>query len=386
MIYLDNAATTMVDEKVIKAMRPYFNEKYGNPSSLHKLGQEAKIAIENARKIIAKSINAEPNEIIFTSGGTESNNLAIKGLAFANKKNNSGKNHIITTKIEHKCVLDGCKWLETQGFKITYLNVDKEGFVDLKQLENSITPKTFLVSVIHGQNEVGTIQDLEKTGIICKKYNVLFHTDACQSFTKINIDVKKQNIDLMTLNAHKIHGPKGIGALYLKNRINIEPWQHGGGQENNIRSGTEYIPGIVGFAEAIKISNSKDIKKIKKIEKLRNKLINGILKISGTKLNGPRKNRLCNNVNISFKGIEGEAIGEDLNEKGICSSTGSACSEKSLEASYVLMALGLSHEEGNGSLRLSLSKFTTEKEIDYVLQVLPKIVERLRKISPYERI
>jgi cysteine desulfurase len=379
MIYLDNAATTKVDSAVVKKMLPYFEKEFGNASSLHEKGLNAKKALEDSRKIIAESINANPNEIFFTSGGTESNNLAIKGIAFADKS----KNHIITTKIEHKCIIDACKWLETQGFKITYLDVDKKGFVDLKQLESSITKNTALVSVIHGNNEIGTIQDLETIGKICKKHNVLFHSDACQSFIKTEIDVARQNIDLLTINAHKIHGPKGIGALYIKEGVKITPWQHGGGQERNIRSGTENIPGIVGFAEAVKLSDEKNIAKM---EKLRDELIDGLLKIKGTKLNGPRNNRLCNNVNISFKGIEGEAIGGDLNDNGICSSTGSACAERNLDVSYVLTAIGCTHEEGNGSLRLSLSKYTTEKEIETVLEVMPKIVERLRKISPYGKV
>lgn len=379
MIYLDNAATTKVDSKVVAKMLPYFEKEYGNASSIHEKGLNAKKALENSRKIIANSINANPKEIFFTSGGTESNNFAIKGIAFADKS----KNHIITTKIEHKCVIDSCKWLETQGFKVTYLNVDKEGFVDLKQLENSITKNTALVSVIHGNNEIGTIQDISAIGKICRKHNVLFHSDACQSLTKTEIDVVKQNVDLLTINAHKIHGPKGVGALYIKEGVKITPLQHGGGQERNIRSGTENIPGIVGFAEAVKQANSKNIPKM---EKLRDELIEGLLKIKGTKLNGSRTKRLCNNVNISFKGIEGEAIGGDLNDNGISSSTGSACAERNLDVSYVLTAIGCSHEEGNGSLRLSLSKYTTEKEIQTVLKVMPKVVQRLRSISPYGKV
>lgn len=377
MIYLDNAATTAVDKEVLKAMEPFFSEKYGNPSSLHELGTESRKAIEEARKTIAKSINARPSEIIFTSGGTEAVNLAIKGLAFANKQ----KNHIITTKIEHKCGLSCCKWLESQGFKATYLDVDKEGFISLDKLEKAITKQTLLVSIIHGNNEIGTIQDLEEIGKLCKKYNVYLHTDACQSFTKTEIDIIKQNISLASLNAHKIHGPKGIGALYIKEGIKLIPIQHGGGQERDIRSGTENVPAIVGFAKAVELTKPEHIKQM---VKLRDNLIDGLLKMKGTKLNGPTKERrLCNNVNISFKGIEGEAIVQELSDKGICASTGSACSEKNLEASYVLMALGLSHEEADGSLRLSLSRYTTESDIDYVLKTMPAIVERLRKISPY---
>ena len=374
--YLDNGASTKVDERVVKAMLPYFTEKYGNASSSHSFGKEAKIALEDSRRIIAKSINAKAEEIIFTSGGTESNNLALKGIAFANKE----KNHIITTKIEHDCVLESAKWLETQGFKITYLDVDKEGFVDLKQLEKSITDKTLLVSIIHGNNEIGTIQDLEAIGKICKKNNILFHTDACQSFTKTELDVKKFNLDLVTLNAHKIYGPKGVGALYMKKGTKITPWQHGGGHEFKLRSGTENVPGIVGFAEAVKLANRKDIKEM---TRLRDKLIEGILKIPETRLNGPKGDkRLCNNTNLSFKKIEGESIGGYLDASGIASSTGSACSSQSLEPSHVLMAIGLSREEAHGSLRLGISRFTKEEEIDHLLKILPKIVKKLRWLSP----
>ena len=379
-IYLDNAATTPVDERVLKAMMPYFNEKYGNASSLHQKGQEAKMALEESREVIAKSIGAKPDEIIFTSGGTESNNLAVKGLSFAYPD----KKHIITSKIEHDCVLNSCKWLESRGYRVTYLNVDKEGFIDLKELERAITKDTLLVSIIHGNNEIGTIQPLEEIGKICKERKVFFHTDACQSYTKTLLDVKKMNLDLVTLNAHKIYGPKGVGALCLREGIKIIPISHGGGHEKNRRSGTENISSIVGFAEAVKIANSSDVKKI---AKLRDKLIEGLENIPGSKLNGPRGDkRLVNNVNFSFENVEGEAVGGLLDAKGICSSTGSACSSKSLEPSHVLIAIGLKPEEAHGSLRLSLSKFNTEEEIDYVLEVLPKIINRLRKISPFEKI
>jgi cysteine desulfurase len=380
MIYLDNAATTPVDERVLKAMTPYFNEKYGNASSLHTKGQEAKRALENARSIIAKSIGAKPEEIVFTSGGTESNNLAIKGMAFANKD----KKHIITTKIEHDCVLNACKWLEEQGWKVTYLDVDKEGFVSPQQLEKAITKDTFLVSIIHGNNEIGTIQDLEELGRICREKEINFHTDACQSYTKTQLNVKKQNLDSVTLNAHKIHGPKGIGALYIKEGIKITPLAHGGGHEFGLRSGTENIPGVVGFAKAVSISKNKDVKYM---TRLRDKLINGLEKIPGSKLNGPRGDkRLCNNINFSFDGVEGEAVGGYLDAAGISSSTGSACSSHSLKPSHVLKAIGLSGEEAHGSLRLSLSRNNTEQEIKKVLEILPGIIEKLRKISPFEKI
>ncbi len=378
-IYLDNAATTKVDEQVLREMLPYFGSKYGNASSIHFKGQEAKNALEKARKIIAKAINAKTHEIIFTSGGTESNNLALKGLFFANYPK---KNHIITTKIEHDCVLNSCKWLESQGAKVTYLDVDEEGFVNLKELKNAINEKTILVSVIHGNNEIGTLQDLESIGKICKEKRVLFHTDACQSFTKTEINVKKQNIDLVTLNAHKIHGPKGIGALYIKDGIKITPLAHGGGHEAGVRSGTENVPGAVGFAKAVSIANKKDIEKM---TKLRDKLIDEILKIPNTKLNGPREKRLCNNVNVSFNNIEGEAIGGYLERYGICTSTGSACSSHTLKTSHVLKAIGLTPLQANSSLRISISKYTTQEEIDYFLKALRKIVEKLRKLSPFVR-
>ena len=378
-VYLDNGATTMLDPKVLEIMLPYFNVKYGNASSTHLFGEEAKEALERSRSIIAKSINARPEEIIFTSGGTESNNFALKSIAFTNREKG---NHIIVSKVEHKCIMNSCKWLEKQGFNITYLDVDKDGFVNPDELEKAITDKTILVSIIHGNNETGTINDLKKLGHVCKNHNVYFHTDACQSYTKTELNVKKQNIDLITLNAHKIHGPKGIGALYIRKGTKIKTWQHGGDHEFGFRAGTENIHGIVGFAEAVKIAMNK--KHIAYMTKLRDKLIKGVLEIPKTKLNGPAGNkRLCNNANFSFKAIEGEAIGGYLNNKGIASSTGSACSAKTLEPSYVLMAIGLSPEQANSSLRLTLSRFTTEEEIDYTLEVLPKIVKSLRKISPF---
>ena len=390
-IYLDNGASTKVDPEVLKAMMPYFSEKYGNASSAHILGQESKDALENSRKIIAKSINAKPDEIIFTSGGTESDNLALQEIAYTNR----GKgNHIITTKIEHKAILNTCKFLEKDGagkseisgttgggFKVTYLDVNEEGFVNPKALEKAITSKTILVSIIHGNSEIGTIQDLEELGKVCKKHNVYFHTDACQSYTKTEIDVEKQNLDLVTMSGHKIHGPKGVGALFIKKGINIRPLMHGGDHEFKLRPGTENISGIVGFAEAVKLASDK--KHIEHITKLRDKLIEGILKIPYVKLNGPiGDKRLCNNANFYFKGIEGEAIVGYLDQEHICSSTGSACSERTLEPSHILKAIGLSNEEANGSIRLTLSRFNTEEEIEHVLKVLPEIVKKLRQMSP----
>ena len=377
-VYFDNAATTKIDEKVLHEMLPYFDEKSGNASSMHLKGQEAKNAVEKAREIIAKSINAKTQEIIFTSGGTESNNLALKGLFFANYPE---KNHIITTKIDHDCVLNSCKWLEAQRAEVTYLNVDDEGFINLKEFEDSITKKTILVSVIHGNNEIGIIQDLQAIGEICRKKGILLHTDACQSYTKVMINVKKQNIDLATLNAHKIHGPKGVGALYIREGIKIIPLLHGGGHERKMRSGTENVTGIVGFGKSVEISDKKDIEKM---SRLRDKLIEGILEIPNVKLNGSREKRLCNNINISFNNIEGEALGGYLERFGIYTSTGSACSSHSLESSHVLKAIGLRPLQANSSLRITISKYTTEEEINYFLKVLPKVVSKLRMLSPFQ--
>jgi cysteine desulfurase len=380
-VYLDSGASTIVDPKVLKAMEPYFGKVYGNASSLHRFGQQAKEALEKSRSTIVKSIGAKTDEVVFTSGGTESNNFTLKGIAWANK---SRGNHIITTKIEHPCILESAKWLETQGFKVTYLGVDKEGFVNLKELEKAITKKTLLVSIIHGNNETGTIQDLEAIGKICKKHKIYFHTDACQSYTKVDIDVKKMKLDLVTLNSHKIHGPKGVGALYIKSGTKITPLMHGGGHEFNERSGTENISGIVGFAEAVRVANKKHVKHIKL---LRDKLIKGVLTIPSVKLNGPEGDkRLCNNANFLFKGVNADVLGNYLNVKSIASSAGSACSAGQEKGSHVLKALGLSNQDAVSSIRLSLSRFNTREEIDYVLQTLPGLVRKLRKGSWIEKV
>ncbi|MFA5992874.1 MAG: aminotransferase class V-fold PLP-dependent enzyme [Candidatus Pacearchaeota archaeon] len=379
--YFDNAATTKVDPIVVNEMKKYFLDSYGNASSIHSVGEEARKALDKAREIIARSINVLPKEIIFTSSGTESNNFVVKGLAFTYPE----KKHIITTKIEHDCILNACKWLERhQGYKITYLDVDKEGFVDINQLKNSITENTLLVSVIHGNNEMGTIQDLSKIAEICHSKGVFFHSDACQSYTKTFIDVKKQGIDLLTLNSHKIHGPKGVGALYIKSGIKIVPLLHGGGQEFNKRSSTENIPGIVGFSKAVSIAFSAVGKKgVAEMTKLRDYMIKKLLEVPESRLNGARgKDRLCNNINISFAKIEGESIAAMLNLKGICVSTGSACSSKSLDPSHVIMAIESNPERAHGSIRYSISKYTKKSEIDYVISETKKVVEQLRKISP----
>ncbi|MCC7570939.1 cysteine desulfurase [Candidatus Micrarchaeota archaeon] len=380
-VYMDNSATTMVDPTVVKEMKKHMTISYGNPASLHYYGEKANQSVESSRKIIAESINADNNEIYFTSGGTESNNWVLKSIAFQNLS--KSKDHIITSKIEHSSVANTCLWLQDNGFKITWLNTDSEGFVDLKQLKESITQKTSIVSIIHGNNEIGTIQDLNSIGKLCADNNVLFHTDACQSHTKTHLDVEKYNVDFVTLNSHKIHGPKGVGALYAKKNSHISVWQHGGGQEFGKRSGTVNVHGIAGFAKAVELAS--DEKHIRFMTFLRDKLIRGVLdNIPGVKLNGPLGDkRLCNNANFSFSDIEGEAIGGYLNEKGIFSSTGSACSARSLEPSHVLKAIGLSDAQANGSLRLSLSRFNTNEDVDYVINILPEIVKRLRKISPF---
>jgi len=373
-IYLDAGATTRIDPKVVEVMIKHLKQDYGNASSSHSIGQRAKAALNNSRKIIAKAIKAKPEEIIFTSGGTESNNFAIKSIAFTNKDKG---NHIITTKIEHDCVLNSCKWLKEQGFKITYLDVDKEGLVKPKDLENAITNKTIFFSIIHANNEIGTIQDLKVLGNICKKQGVYFHTDACQSFTKTKLNVKDFNIDLMTLNAHKIHGPKGVGCLFVKKGTNIKPWQHGGGHEFGLRSGTENVPAIVGFAEAVRLAMKKQ--HLVYMQSLRNKMIKELLSIPNTKLNGPKQKRLCNNINICFKDIDASVLGLKLDNKGIASSLASACSTNTDKPSHVLKAIGLGDEDANSSLRFTLSRFTQLEEVEYAISIIKKTVTSWRK-------
>jgi cysteine desulfurase len=377
-VYLDNAATTKVDEKVMKKMLPFLKDNFGNPSSLHYKGEEAKRELDWARGVVAKSLGAKFGEIVFTGSGTEANNFVLKGLFWKAKA--EGKNHIITTKIEHDCVLNSCKWLESQGAEVTYLDVCDQGFVNPQDLRDAITDKTFVVSIIHGNNEIGTIQNLAKLARVCNERGVLFHTDACQSFTKVPIDVRKMGVDLVTINAHKIHGPKGVGVLYIRDGIKIDALLHGGGQESKLRSSTENVSGIVGFAWAIKVASGRDVKNMKK---MRDYFIGEMLEVADVKLNGASGDeRLCNNINLSFSNIEGEAIGSFLNAKGIFTSTGSACSSKKLESSHVLTALGLNHLEANSSVRFSISKYTTKEEIDYGIQELKKTIEKLRKMSP----
>lgn len=389
-IYLDYAATTPVDSRVLKAMEPYFSEKFGNTMSLHSWGQEAKIALEESREKLASIINASPNEIIFTSSATESNNLAIKGIAM-NMPKGRGACHIIISSIEHPCVMEAAKFL-SRGFEITKIPVDKYGRVNPKDIEKEIKPETILVSVIHASNEIGAIQNIAEIGKICHAYRqagrerkVYFHTDASQSFGKIPIDVKKMNIDLLTASSHKIYGPKGAGILYVREGIKITPLLHGGGQENGLRSSTINLPAVVGFAKAAEIAEKEMEKESKRLEKLRDKLIKGVLKIEGSRLNGHPKDRLPNNANFWFSFVEGESLVIQLDMEGIAASTGSACSSAKLEPSYVLLALGLKPQEAHGSLRISLGRWTTEKEIDYFLKVLPDVVKQLRKISPFKK-
>ena len=378
-VYLDYAATTPVDPRVIKAMMPYFSEKFGNTMSAHGFGQESKQALEESREIVANLINANSNEIIFTSSATESNNLALKGIAFANK--NKG-NHIIISSIEHPCIMESAKWLEKQGFEITRLRVDKFGLINPEDVEKAIKKNTILVSIIQASNEVGIIQPIQEIGKICKEKNVYFHTDAVQSFGKIPIDVKKMNIDLLSASSHKMYGPKGVACLFIKDGIKIEPILHGGGQEFGLRSSTINVPAIVGFAEACKIAKKEMEKEGQRMIKLRDKLIKEILKkIKNSHLNGHPQKRLPNNINFRFEGAEGESIMLHLDLLGIAVSTGSACSSSNLEPSHVLLALGLKPEETHGSLRISLGRWTTEKEINYLLKILPKIIEKIRKIA-----
>ncbi len=381
-IYLDYAATTPVDPRVVKAMLPYFTEKFGNTMSLHSLGQEAKLALEESREQVANLIGVKSKEIIFTSSATESNNLALKGVAFANK--NKGK-HIIISQIEHPCIIESANWLENQGFKITRLPVDKYGLINLKNLKKTIRKDTILVSLIHASNEIGTIQPIGEIGKICREKGVYFHTDAAQSFGKISIDVNKMNVDLLTASSHKIYGPKGAACLFVKEKTKIEPFLHGGGHEIGLRSSTVNVAAIVGFAKACQICKKEIKKESQRLTKLRDKLIKNVLKIEGAHLAGHPKRRLSNNINFWFEFIEGESLVIQLDLQGISASTGSACSSEKLEPSHVLLAIGLKPQETHGSLRLTLGRWTKEKDIDYVSKALPGIIKKLREISPFKK-
>ncbi|WP_029688572.1 cysteine desulfurase NifS [Thermoanaerobacter sp. A7A] len=378
-IYLDNAATTPVDKRVLEAMLPYYSDVFGNPSSPYSYGQEAKKAIEEAREKVAKALGADADEIYFTSGGSESDNWALKGVAYALKDKG---NHIITTEIEHHAVLNTCRYLEKEGFKVTYLPVDEYGLVKPEDLKKAITDKTILVSIMFANNEIGTIEPIEELVKIAHEKNVYFHTDAVQAVGNIPIDVKKLDVDLLSLSAHKIYGPKGVGALYIKKGVKIHSLIQGGTQERNRRAGTENVAGIVGLGEAIELITKNLDSHINKLTFLRDKLINGILeKIPYARLNGHPTKRLPGNVNVSFEFVDGESLILNLDMAGICASSGSACTSGSLEPSHVLLAIGLSKELARGSLRLTIGKDNTEEDIDKVLEVLPQIVKRLRSIS-----
>lgn len=379
-VYMDYSATTYVKPEVLEEMMPYFTEKFGNPSSFYGISRETKRAIDTAREKVAKGLNCLPDEVYFTGGGSEADNWAIKGIASAHK--NKG-NHIITTKIEHHAVLHTCQYLEKNGFEVTYLDVDSEGFINLDDLKNAITDKTILVSIMFANNEIGTIQPVKEIGEICKEKKVFFHTDAVQAVGNVPIDVKEMNIDMLSLAGHKIYGPKGIGVLYIKKGIKIDNLIHGGAQEKNRRAGTENIAGIVGLGEAMELATCNIEEHMEKMTALRDRLIDGLLKIPYTNLNGPRgEKRLPGNVNVRFRFIEGESILLSLDFKGVCASSGSACTSGSLDPSHVLLAIGLPHELAHGSLRLTLGAGSTEEDVDYVLEVTPPIIERLRNMSP----
>ncbi|MBP8590962.1 cysteine desulfurase NifS [Candidatus Shapirobacteria bacterium] len=380
-IYLDYAATTPVDKRVLEAMRPFWRQKFGNSTSLHFFGQEAQEALEESRQTLAQAINADPEEIIFTSSATESNNFALKGVAFANRQ--KGR-HLLISAIEHHCVLESANWLKSQGFEIEKISVNHEGLVSPREVEAKIKKDTILVSVMHANNEIGTVEPIGKIGKICRERGVYFHTDAAQTLGKIPLDVKKENIDLLTASSHKIYGPKGAACLYIRKGVNIEPLLHGGGQEFGKRSSTVNVPAIVGFAKAVNIALKNMDEENKEISRLRDKLIKGVLKtIPGAHLNGHPTKRLANNANFWFEFVEGEAIIFELDRYGIAASTASACSSPKLEPSHVLLACGLAPQEAHGSLRLSLGRWTTEEEIDKVLAVLPQVIAKLRRVSPF---
>ena len=379
-IYFDNAATTRIDDKVLESMLPYLKESYGNASAIYKIGKESHKAIDEVRDFVAKTFNCSKDEIYFTSGGSESDNTALKGIAYANK--DKGK-HIITSKIEHPAILETCKSLSKDGFDITYLNVDENGIIDLEELKNSIREDTILISIMFANNEIGTIEPIKEIGNIAHEHGIIFHTDAVQAVGTIKIDVEKLNIDSLSASAHKFHGPKGIGFLYMKKGIKFNPLINGGHQEKNKRAGTENVASIVGLGEALKISYETLEEKNKKIKELRDYYFKEIeKKIPYIKINGDLKKRLPGNANISFRFIEGEGLLLNLDNKGICASSGSACTSGSLDPSHVLLAIGLPHEIAHGSLRISIGKYNTKEEVDYLIESLVEIVERLRNMSP----
>jgi cysteine desulfurase len=382
-IFLDHASTTKVDEEVLHAMLPYFSQYFGNPSSIHSYGREAREAIDTARIHVGEILGARDDEIIFTAGGTESDNLAIKGIAYLNKEKRSliGP-HIITSTIEHPGVLEVCRHLETQGFQVKYLPVDNQGLINLETLQASISKNTFLFSFMFANNEIGTIEPIEEIGKIAQEHEITLHTDGVQAVTKVPIDVKKQHIDMLALSSHKIYGPKGIGALYLRNGVKIQPIIHGGGHEKGMRSSTLNTPGIVGLGKACELAKKRMTTDNTRMKTLRDSLIKNTLQIEETYLNGHPEKRLVNNAHFRFTGIEGESLLLGLDEQGVATSTGSACSSQKLQASHVLLAIGLEPVQAHGSLRISLGRENTKEEITFISKVLPQIVERLRTMSP----
>jgi len=381
-IYLDHAATTSTDVEVVEAMEPFFTQKYGNPNSIHSFGQEAREAVEEAREKIARLIGANPSEIVFTAGGTEADNYAIKGIAWANQKKG---NHIITSQIEHHAVLHSCQFLEKHGFKVTYLKVDKYGLIDPEDVKKAITDQTILVTIMHANNEIGTIEPIKEIGKIVKEAGIYFHTDSVQTTGHIPIEVNDLGVDILSISGHKLYGPKGVGALYLRKGTKIVNLIDGGAQEKNRRAGTENVTGIVGLGKAVELAEKRLAGgEVDKVVKLRDKLITGIMdQIENVRLNGHPTKRLPGNVNICFEFIEGESMLLNLDMKGVAASSGSACTSGSLEPSHVLLAIGLPPEIAHGSLRLTLGKDNTEEDIDYVLDILPKIIEKLRALSPF---
>ena len=378
-VYMDNAATTPVSLAVLEKMLPYFSECYGNANSIHSTGLDARKALNAARKKVAAALNCNPEEVYFTSGGSESDNWALKGVAFANRKKG---NHIITSAIEHHAILHTCEWLEKQGFEITYVPVDADGLVNPADVEAAITDKTILISIMAANNEIGTIEPIEEIAKIAHAHHVLFHTDAVQAIGAIPVDVRAIGCDLLSLSGHKFHGPKGVGALYIKQGTRIDNLIHGGAQERGRRASTENVAGIVGMAEAIELATANIPEKAARISALRDQLIDGLTALPYVRLNGHRTKRLPGNVNVSVRFIEGESLLLRLDLAGVAASSGSACTSGSLDPSHVLLAIGLPHEIAHGSLRLSLSDTTTQEEVDYVLSVLPGIIEYLRDMSP----
>ncbi len=379
-VYLDHAATTYVKPEVFEAMKPYFSEHFGNASSIYSLGRDSKKAVEESREKVAKAIGAEPKEVYFTGSGSEADNWALKGIAAAYKKKG---NHIITSAIEHPAIMSSCKYLEGEGFEVTYVPVDSDGLVSPEQIRNAIKENTILISIMFANNEIGTIQPIKEIGAIAKEKGVLFHTDAVQAVGNINIDVKDLNVDLLSLSSHKFYGPKGIGALYIKKGVKIASFIHGGQQERGKRASTENVPGIIGLGRAIELATENLDEYNKKLIELREKTIEGLFaKVPYIRLNGHRHNRLPGNVNISFEFIEGESLLLMLDMKGVYGSSGSACSSGSLDPSHVLLAIGLPHEIAHGSLRLSFGDENTQEDVDYILEVIPQIVSKLRDMSP----